>query len=87
MNGTTLNHTLLHAPAPQVVDSGKRSPLGKHAARRLAIIGGGLLCLALITGVAPRLSQRQRAAIDTKQLAVGRYTKRWQPFGWTHVAR
>ena len=38
------------------------------------MIGGALLCLAVIAGVAPRLSQRRQATIDTKELAVPNVT-------------
>src|SRR5438477_11544221 len=50
--------------------TGKPPFLGKRGPRRLVIIGAALLCLALVAGVAPRLSQRRQATADTNQLAV-----------------
>jgi membrane fusion protein (multidrug efflux system) len=45
----------------------RKSPFSK---RRLFMIGGTLLVLALIAGIAPRVSQRQQAIADTQQLQV-----------------
>src|SRR5256885_2779299 len=50
--------------------TGKPPFLGTRGARRLIIVGVALLCLAVMAGVLPRLSQRRQANIDTKQRAV-----------------
>jgi membrane fusion protein, multidrug efflux system len=70
MNGTTISNTLLSGPNPHSIGSAKTALLGKRAARRFVVVGVALLSLALVAGVAPRLSQHQRATTDTKQLAV-----------------
>src|SRR3954470_19545901 len=70
MNGTALSNNLLIGHKEQSIGSGRPALFGKHGARRLVMIGGALLCVALIAGIAPRLSQRRQATIDTKQLAV-----------------
>jgi membrane fusion protein (multidrug efflux system) len=72
MNITALNSNWLTGHKEQ--STGKPPFLGTRGARRLIIIGGALLCLAVIAGVAPRLSQRRQATIDTKQLAVPNVT-------------
>jgi membrane fusion protein (multidrug efflux system) len=71
MNGTTitgipLSTGLKHAPGTSL--------LGKGRSRWLLIAGLGLLVLAVIAGVLPRLSQRKTAIADTKQLAVPNVT-------------
>jgi membrane fusion protein (multidrug efflux system) len=70
MNGITLNNNLLIGHKEQSIGTGKPALFGKRGARRLIIIGAGLVCLALVAGIAPRLSQRRQATIDTKQLAI-----------------
>jgi membrane fusion protein (multidrug efflux system) len=70
MNATTLTNKFLIGHKEPSIGSGKPALFGKRGARRLIMIGGGLLCLALVAGVVPRLSQRKQATIDTKQLAV-----------------
>jgi membrane fusion protein (multidrug efflux system) len=70
MNGTTLTNTLLSGPTEKSAGSGKPAFLGKRGARRLVMISAALLCLALVAGIAPRLSQRRQATTDTKQLAI-----------------
>lgn len=67
MNGTTLGSPLIK-PKEQFAGPGK-SAFGKRGFRRLVIAGVALLVLALVAGVLPRLSQRNRAASDTTQLA------------------
>jgi RND family efflux transporter MFP subunit len=62
MNGTTATNPLFIPPKDHPVLGGK--------ARRLLIIGGALLALAVLAGVLPRLSQRKQAGIDTRVLAV-----------------
>jgi membrane fusion protein (multidrug efflux system) len=71
MNGTTITGLPLstgpkHAPGTSL--------LGKGRARWLLIAGLGLLVLAVIAGVVPRLSQRKTATADTQQLAVPNVT-------------
>src|SRR5437764_3606068 len=70
MNGTTISNNLLIGHTEQSIESGKPASFGKRGALRLIVIGGALLCLAVIAGVVPRLSQRRQATVDTKQLAV-----------------
>src|SRR5256714_7081271 len=70
MNGITLNNNLLIGHKEPSIGSGKPALFGKRGPRRLVMIGAALLCVALAAGVAPRLSQRRQANIDTKQLAV-----------------
>ena len=70
MNGTIMSNNLLSGPNQQSLGFGKIAFLGKRGPRRLVIIGAALLCLALVAGVAPRLSQRRQATTDTNQLAV-----------------
>jgi membrane fusion protein (multidrug efflux system) len=70
MNATTLTNNFLIGHKEPSIGSGKPALFGKRGARRLIMIGGGLLCLALVAGVVPRLSQRRQATADTKQLAV-----------------
>jgi RND family efflux transporter MFP subunit len=48
--------------------AGKPPFLGTRGARRLIIIGGALLLLAVLAGVWPRMAQRRVAIADTKQL-------------------
>src|SRR5437763_17051737 len=74
MNGTTLSNNLLIGHKEQPIRSGKPPLFGKRGARRLIIIGGATLCLALVAGIAPRLLQRREATIDTKQLALPNVT-------------
>src|SRR5258708_39869729 len=38
--------------------------------RRILIVGGTVLAIALVAGFIPQLRQRQRAVADTKQLAI-----------------
>jgi membrane fusion protein, multidrug efflux system len=70
MNGTTINHNLLIGHKEQSIGSGETALFGKTGARRLIMIGGGLLCVAIVAGVAPRLSQRRQATADTQELAL-----------------
>src|SRR4051812_33956789 len=70
MNGTTISNTFLIGHKERSIGSGKPALFGNRGARRLIMIGGALLCVAIIAGVVPRLSQRRQATIDTKQLAV-----------------
>ena len=70
MNGTTLNNNLLIGHKERSIGSGGPALFGKRGARRLIMIGAALLCLALVAGIAPRLSQRRQATTDTTQLAV-----------------
>src|SRR5438067_660457 len=70
MNGTIMSNNLLSGPNQRSLGFGKIAFLGKRGPRRLVIIGAALLCLALVAGVAPRLSQRRQATTDTNQLAV-----------------
>src|SRR6266404_5048022 len=70
MNATTLTNNFLIGHKEPSIGSGKPALFGKRGARRLIMIGGGLLCLALVAGVVPRLSQRRQATAATKQLAV-----------------
>src|SRR2546423_4051395 len=70
MNGITLNNNLLIGHKEPSIGSGKPALFGKRGPRRLVMIGAALLCVALAAGIAPRLSQRKQATIDTKQLAV-----------------
>jgi membrane fusion protein (multidrug efflux system) len=68
MNGTTLGNSPLIKAKEQFAGSGE-SAFGKRGFRRFVIAGVALLVLALVVGVLPRLSQRNRAASDTTQLA------------------
>src|SRR3954453_6165999 len=70
MNGTTISNNLLVGHKERSIGPGKPGLFGKRGARRLSMIGGALLCVAVVAGVVPRLSQRRQANIDTKQLAV-----------------
>src|SRR3954453_5321457 len=70
MNGTTISNNLLVGHKERSIGSSKPVLFGRRVARRLIIIGGALLCLALIAGLLPRLLQRRQATADTKQLAV-----------------
>src|SRR4030088_1620832 len=54
------------ADSAQSDESGKTS----RRSRRLIIVGGALLLIALVIGFIPQWRQRQTAASDTKQLAV-----------------
>src|SRR2546428_12045842 len=38
--------------------------------RRILIVGGAVLAIALVVGFIPQLQQRQTAVADTKQLAI-----------------
>src|SRR3954449_11703326 len=70
MNGTTISNNFLVGHKERSIGPGKPRLFGKRGARRLSMIGGALLCVAVVAGVVPRLSQRKQANIDTKQLAV-----------------
>ena len=67
MNGTTITGIPLSTGEKRSAGS---SLLGKHRSRWLFIVGGVLLVLAVLAGVLPRLSQRETATADTKQLSV-----------------
>src|SRR3954470_20500018 len=70
MNGTTISHNLLIGHKEQSIGSGEPALFEKRGARRLIMIGGALLCVVIIAGVVPRLSQRRQATTDTKELAI-----------------
>src|SRR3954463_3104438 len=70
MNGTTISNNFFIGHKERSIGPGKPGLFGKRGARRLSMVGGALLCLAVVAGVVPRLSQRRQANIDTKQLAV-----------------
>jgi membrane fusion protein (multidrug efflux system) len=60
-------------PHPETVETPFDKPesaQSRRPLRRLAIIGGGLLLIALIWGFIPQLRERQLAAADTAQLAI-----------------
>src|SRR5258705_4262692 len=60
-------------PHPETVETPSDKPesaQSRRPLRRIAIIGGGLLLIALIWGFVPQLRERQRAAADTAQLAI-----------------
>ena len=67
MNGATISNIPLIAPRPEPLTGPGKSPFSK---RRLLMIGGALLVLALIAGIAPRVLQRRQAIADTQQLQV-----------------
>src|SRR6201982_3762078 len=46
------------------------SPQTRPRFRRILIVGGAVLAIALVVGFIPQLRQRQTAAADTKQLAI-----------------
>ena len=60
-------------PYPETVETPSDKPesaQSRRPLRRIAIIGGGLLLIALIWGFIPQLRERQIAAADTAQLAI-----------------
>ena len=60
-------------PYPEIVETPSDKPESapsRRPLRRIAIIGGGLLLIALIWGFIPQWRERQTAAADTAQLAI-----------------
>jgi membrane fusion protein, multidrug efflux system len=62
--------TILHPETLETPSNKPESAQSRRPLRRIAIMGGGLLLIALIWGFVPQLRERQRAAADTAQLAI-----------------
>src|SRR5437764_9543506 len=60
------NKQVIGRPVP----SKEASFTGQRGFRRIAVVGAAVLLAALVVGFVPRLSLRDRAALDTNQLAV-----------------
>src|SRR5260370_8118250 len=65
---STTTHTDSAVPSS---DEHKSDPgLARRRFRRLLILGGAVVLIALVVGFIPQLRERKTAAADTKQLAI-----------------